>query len=94
MVNKNIVLKSNIANHAMSEKYDYFSNLLQFSMAKLENKTKLSNLVNLHCQIWQNWLLIQPRGVMVTQVVLVHLFEVRALAGLPFFYIFRCRLAR
>ena len=30
--------------------------------------------------------LMQPRGVMVAQVILVHLVEVRILAGLPFFF--------
>ena len=30
--------------------------------------------------------LLKPRGVMVAQVVLVHLVEVRILTGLPFFY--------
>ena len=31
--------------------------------------------------------LMQPRGVMVAQVILVHLVEVRILAGLPFLFL-------
>ena len=30
---------------------------------------------------------MQPRGVMVAQVILVHLVEVRILAGLPFLFL-------
>lgn len=51
-------------------------------MAILQNATRLSILINLTLSL----LYLQPRGVMVAQLVLVQLAEVRILAGLPFFY--------